>query len=338
MTSRLNKSILKKFLIIQTASIGDVILATPVLEKIHRFYPEASIDFLLKKGNESLFEGHPFINRLLIWDKSAHKYTSFIAIVGEVRKSKYDAVINLQRFTSTGLLTAISRANYTAGFNKNPFSLFFSFRAKHMIRSGDQHEIHRNLSLIEQLTDSSPAQPVLYPGPGHAALMSQYKTVKYITISPASLWFTKQYPAEKWIEFVKRVDPHIRIYFLGSKKDYQICQHIVKASGHDNSMVLAGTIGFLEAAVLMKDASMNYMNDSAPLHIASAVNAPTTAIFCSTIPGFGFGPLAQDSRVIQTHEPLACRPCGLHGQNKCPEEHFKCALTIKTDELLKRLT
>jgi len=338
MTSRYNKSALKKFLIIQTASIGDVILATPVLEKIHRFYPEATIDFLLKRGNESLFEGHPFIRRLLIWNKSEKKYANFNAIVREVRNNKYDAVINLQRFASTGLLTAVSGARYKAGFNKNPFSKFFTVRVRHMIKTGENHEIQRNLSLIEPLTDSSVALPVLYPGPGHVALMSQYKTVKYITISPASLWFTKQYPPEKWIEFVQRVDPHIRIYFLGSKKDHQICQRIVQDSGHNNSMILAGTIGFLEAAVLMKDASMNYVNDSAPLHMASAVNAPTTAIFCSTIPGFGFGPLAVDSTVIQSSEALSCRPCGLHGRKKCPEEHFKCALSIKTDELLKRLT
>lgn len=64
----------------------------------------------------------------------------------------------------------------------------------------------------------------------------------------------------------------------------------------------------------MHDAQMNYVNDSAPMHLASAMNAPTAAIFCSTIPEFGFGPLSDDSRVIQIQKPLACRPCGLHGK------------------------
>jgi ADP-heptose:LPS heptosyltransferase len=336
MTSRFDHSGYKKFLVVQTASIGDVILATPVIEKIHAFYPDGTIDFLLKKGTESLFEGHPFIRRLIIWDKSVKKYTNFFTVCREVRKSRYDVVINLQRFASSGFLTVISGALYKAGFNKNPFSIFFSYRAKHLIKSGGIHEIQRNLSLIEPITDSSQVLPVLYPGANHAALMSQYKTVKYITVSPASLWFTKQYPAEKWIEFVRKVDPHTRIYFLGSKKDYHICEMIVLGAGHENSMILAGKISLLEAAVLMKDASMNYMNDSAPVHLASAVNAPTTAVFCSTVPGFGFGPLAKDSVVVQTQETLACRPCGLHGLKKCPEKHFKCALTIDPEELLKR--
>jgi ADP-heptose:LPS heptosyltransferase len=87
----------------------------------------------------------------------------------------------------------------------------------------------------------------------------------------------------------------------------------------------------------MKDAEMNFVNDSAPMHLASAVNAATTAIFCSTIPEFGFGPLADNSAIVQTSEKLDCRPCGLHGFDQCPKKHFKCAITIDKDYLLNRL-
>jgi heptosyltransferase-2 len=53
-----------------------------------------------------------------------------------------------------------------------------------------------------------------------------------------------------------------------------------------------------------------------------------TAIFCSTVPYFGFGPLSDFSRVVETPEKLDCRPCGLHGYKACPQGHFKCAHTI----------
>ncbi len=78
---------------------------------------------------------------------------------------------------------------------------------------------------------------------------------------------------------------------------------------------------------------MNYVNDSAPLHLCSAMNAPTTAIFCSTVPEFGFGPLADVSRVVQTPEQLDCKPCNLHGRKACPLGHFRCAWGIGVDEL-----
>jgi len=82
---------------------------------------------------------------------------------------------------------------------------------------------------------------------------------------------------------------------------------------------------------------MNYVNDSAPMHFASAMNAPVTAIYCSTLPAFGFGPLSDNRHLVQTTHSLSCRPCGLHGKMACPEKHFQCASTITTQQLLNTL-
>lgn len=326
-----------KFLVIQTASIGDVILSTPVIEKLHRFFPEAKIDFLLKKGNESLFHSHPLIHKILVWEKSERKFRNLLHLIGFVRDQKYQCVVNIQRFAASGLITVFSGAKYKIGFNKNPFSFLFDIRISHKIKCNSQHESDRNLELIRSVTDGSLAPVRLYPGNLHTAAVSQFKTVRYITISPASLWFTKQYPYEKWIEFINEIIEDYRIYYLGSKYDRDFCDRIIKEAKHKNSLNLAGKLGFLESAALMKDAVMNFMNDSAPLHLASSVNAPTTAIFCSTIPGFGFGPLAENSSVVQTKIDLDCRPCGLHGYKNCPKKHFKCALTIDKTVLLNRI-
>jgi heptosyltransferase-2 len=83
----------------------------------------------------------------------------------------------------------------------------------------------------------------------------------------------------------------------------------------------------------MKDARMNFTNDSAPLHLASAMNAPVTVIYCSTVPRFGFGPLSDVSKIVETGE-LYCRPCGIHGYRSCPEKHFRCATQINVDQLI----
>ncbi len=328
---------MNKFLVIQTASIGDVILATPVIEKIHNQFPGSEIDFLLKKGNEGLFNSHPFLHQVLVWNKSFDKYKNFLQLIYLIRDHQYDCVINLHRFASSGLITIFSGAKMKIGFDKNPLSLMFNKRVKHAIRKGGRHETERNLDLVRTFADDKSFPVKLYPSDRDFARMSQYKTVRYLTISPASLWFTKQYPKTKWIEFVAAIDPDYRIYFLGSQKDYDFCEEIIKISGHTNSLNLAGKLNFLESAALMKDGVMNYVNDSAPLHLASAMNAPTTAIFCSTVPSFGFGPLSDNSVVVETKVELECKPCGLHGFQKCPEKHFKCALTIDKNDLLTTL-
>jgi heptosyltransferase-2 len=100
---------------------------------------------------------------------------------------------------------------------------------------------------------------------------------------------------------------------------------------------MAGNLTFLESAALMKGAKMNFTNDSAPMHLASAVDAPVTVVYCSTIPGFGFGPLSTNSNIVEVREKLSCRPCGLHGRRSCPEKHFKCALDIRADQLTEHL-
>jgi ADP-heptose:LPS heptosyltransferase len=327
---------LNKILVIQTASIGDVILATPVIEKLHDQYPGATIDFLLKKGNESLFTGHPFLHQVLIWDKKNNKYRDFLRILRTIRKNRYEAVITLQRFASTGLLTALSGAGIRTGFRKNPFSRLFTNKVEHIIGEG-VHEVKRNLLLISDIPGGDDYLPGLYPSESDFAGVADLKAGSYYTISPASLWFTKQYPVDKWVDLVKSVPDKGKVYLLGSPSDVSVCDEIIRKSGSTGVISLAGKLSFLGSAALMKDAVMNFTNDSAPMHLASGVNAPVTAIFCSTVPEFGFGPLSEDRSIVQIQGKLYCRPCGLHGYRQCPEKHFQCALSIRNSDLTSRL-
>lgn len=327
----------QKILLIQTASLGDVILSTSLAETLHSQFPDASIDFLVKKGYQQLFTGHPFIQEVLIWDKSEHKYRNLSKLIFTVRSHRYDVVINVQRFASSGLISALSGAPYRAGFSKNPFSFAFTIRAEHNI-IGNTHEIYRNIELIKPLINKPAERPHIYPTAEDYALTRQWKEGPYITVSPASLYFTKQFPAVKWIELIGNLPSKVRVLLLGSKQDIPLCREIAENCMPGNIVNLAGQLSFLQSASVMKDAMMNYVNDSAPQHLASAVNAPVTAVFCSTIPAFGFGPLSDNSTVVESNIPLTCRPCGLHGYNKCPEGHFKCAQTISLSQLLLPLS
>jgi len=291
---------------------------------------------LLKKGNEGLFKDHPFLHEVLVWDKGSQKLMNFDKLMHRVWFAKYDAVINLQRFLLTGLMTAFSRAEVKIGFDKNPMSFLFTKKIPHTV-DRHVHETERNVSLIASLTDSLPEKPRLYPSAGDREKISSFITGVFYTISPASLWYTKQFPEEKWIGLIRMIPPGRRVFLLGSKDDGELCARISSASGNAEAINLAGKLSLLESTALMHHARMNFTNDSAAMHLASAINAPVTVVYCSTVPGFGFGPLSDDSTVIQTALTLPCRPCGLHGNRKCPEEHFQCALSIPADDLAQRL-
>ncbi len=333
-----------KFLIIQTAFIGDVVLATVLIEKLHADFPGAKIDFLLRKGNEGLLLNHPYLNEVFIWNKKHDKTKNLFKLINIIRKKNYNKVINVQRFFSTGLITALSNAREKIGFDKNPLSFLFDVKVKHVIGTKENpvHEIERNLSLVKHFTTDIPATIKLYPSKedyekAKSAVNGQQSAVNYICIAPSSVWFTKQFPKEKWIEFLKEIPSTINIFFLGATSDKILCDEIISKLRDNHTKNLCGKLSFLQSAALMKNAMMNYTNDSAPMHIASAMNAPVTAVFCSTVTWFGYGPLSDESFVVERTAPLYCRPCTSHGKKECPEKHFKCALEINKDQLLATL-
>lgn len=330
---------MQKILIIQTAFIGDVVLASALVEKLGSHFPVAKIDFLLRKGNESLLANNPHLNEIIVWNKKENKYRNFFAVLKKIRQAKYDRVINLQRYFSTGFLTAFSGARQTVGFDKNPLSFLFSKKVKHVISTSAPylHEVQRNNALISDFTDDVFVRTKLYPSAADEDEVSIYTKSSYISMSPSSVWFTKQYPVERWIELIDAIPETHTIYLLGGKENIAECNLVISGSKRRGIENLAGKLSFLQSAALMKKAVMNYVNDSAPLHFASAVNAPVTAIFCSTIPAFGFTPLSDVAVIAEINYDLYCRPCGLHGRKACPEGHFKCARDIKTEQLLHPL-
>jgi heptosyltransferase-2 len=208
----------------------------------------------------------------------------------------------------------------------------FSKRIKHQV--GGKHEVERNQELIAHLTDSQPAKPKLYPSAADEEKVRPLVVAKFCCVAPTSVWFTKQWPAEKWIELIQSTASKFdAIYLLGALNDHHVCESIRLACGDKKVVNLAGKLSFLQSAAMMKQAAINFVNDSAPMHLASATNAPVTAIYCSTVPTFGFGPLSDQSHVIETTEALDCRPCGLHGYKDCPKDHFKCAYGIGVDRV-----
>jgi heptosyltransferase-2 len=161
-----------RFLIIQTAFLGDVILSTPVISELKRIYPEAKIDVVVRKGNESLLTNNPKINHVFVWNKNKGKYKSLLGIIKSIRKHKYDEVITLQRFTNAGLMTRFARTKCRIGFDKNTFSKMYSKTVSHSLEDGT-HEVERNLKTIVHHGAKALIRPELYPSNSDRAVVEE---------------------------------------------------------------------------------------------------------------------------------------------------------------------
>lgn len=310
-----------------------MILATALVEKLIAFYPAAEIDFLLRKGNEALLDNNPHLRKVIVWNKKENKLKNLSVLLKKIRASKYDAVISAHRFASSGYLVAFSKAKYRIGFKQNPFSFKFTHKPIHSLKLG-LHEIDRNQLLIAMLTDGESVKPKLYPSTKDQQIVQQYQDSSYVCMAPSSVWFTKQLPKQQWLSLIQKFkNSKTKVFLLGGPADALQNEYIMASAFQDNVVNLAGELNFLQSSVLMKGAKMNYVNDSGPLHMASAVNAPVTVFYCSTIPAYGFGPLSDKSEIIETIKELDCRPCGLHGFKACPKKHYKCGHEIELPEV-----
>jgi len=321
-----------KCLIIQTAFIGDVILGTALSESVSEVFPEAGVDFLVRKGHEDLLLGNPHIRKVWVWDKRRRKYLNLWHLRSALRSERYDVVLNLQRFAATGFLSLSIGAGCVVGFSKNPLSRFFTHRVPHRMGLG-LHEVERNHALLSAWGEFPLRRPRLYPSEEDFRRVEVLAGGRvYRCLAPASIWFTKQWPENRWVALTACFSSDETLFLLGSAADREKCERIRRQSRHPAVVNLAGRLSLLESAALMAGAEMNYVNDSAPLHLCSAMNAPVTAIFCSTVPDFGFGPLSDTSFVVEIDRDLPCRPCGLHGKKACPKGHFHCAPPVSAVE------
>lgn len=323
-----------KVLIIQTAFLGDAILATSLLEKIRLESPETQIQIVVRKGNESVFQAYDHDNLKKVWtyDKK-NKFRNWQELRRDLSRENFDQVFVVQRFFGMGLLSLSIGAKSVVGFDKNPLSKFFTKKMAHYFGNGD-HEIERNSSLLKDWLGDKIYKP--YLNPPKIELPEGLIPKEYICISPGSVWETKRFPIQKWIEFIQLLPINQSIVLMGSPNEKDLSNEIALAfEGTDRPIYNeTGKHPLLASAYIFKESKKSYVNDSGPMHICSAVNVPTVAIFCSTIPAFGFGPLADDSTIIETKENLACRPCGDHGKIKCPLGHYQCGFGIDVKQML----
>jgi heptosyltransferase-2 len=151
---------------------------------------------------------------------------------------------------------------------------------------------------------------------------------RLISLAPGSVWATKRLPY--YAQLARELSADGRIVIVGGSADTSLATEILAAV--PDAIDATGTLSLLASAELIGRSGVIVTNDSAPLHLASAMGTPTVAIFGPTVPDFGFGPLAP-SKIVVGHESLACRPCDRHGPRRCPLKHFRCMREL-TPELI----
>jgi heptosyltransferase-2 len=329
----------RSVLIVQTAFAGDAVLVTPMAAAVKSLFPRACVDVMLRPEAAVLFKNNPRIRSVLVYDKrhSEKGAAGLLKWTRILRENRYDAALVPHRSIRSALLVLTAGIPRRVGFRNSAGFFLFTDAVRYPT---DVHEVHRNLDLVRKLGWIGAApDPELFPGQAERqavlAFMKEYRIggcERLLAMAPGSLWATKRWPAERYADLATGLYKRHRIktVLIGGKEDAALAKWILRRAGA-GVVNGAGRFSLLGSAELIRRCGALVTNDSAPLHLASAVGAKAAAIFGPTVVGFGFGPLRPDGFVIQRN--LACRPCSMHGGPSCPKGHFRCMFDISVEEV-----
>lgn len=320
----------KRILIAQTAFLGDIVLTTALIRETKKLFPEAEIDFLTAPRTVNLVSGNPHLNEIVVFDKHNRKYRNFMKLVPIMRKKKYDLAIIPHSYLTTNLLVLLAGIPNRCGFNRRISRFLLTKRVEY----GKGHVSKRILRLLSPFTKeelNSETELFYTPQQEEKALKYLPDKEKTIAIAPGSVWNTKRWLKEYFTELCRLLSQKgFKLVLIGSSQEKELAEEIVKISQAD-AIDACGKLTLLESTALLAKVKLLVCNDSAPLHLANAVNTPVFAMFGPTVKEFGFYPYRKHDHIFE--KEMACRPCGLHGSSKCPLGHHKCMKDIKPEEV-----
>jgi len=322
-------------LLVDTSFLGDVLCAEPMARVAADKWPNEPVDFLVGPGGAQMLAGHPNLRELIVFDKrKADKGLGGLRRMAKrLRKQQYARAICSHRSWRTAALLRWAGIPERVGFHNASAAWLYSQRVEYR---KELHEVERNLQL---LGGGAWQAPRMYPGAAEqqrATELLQQLPAKPVALAPGSIWATKRWPAERWAELLQQLTlaGHACV-LIGGPDDRELCASILTEAGAQagaSSVSLAGECSLRESAAVLANCSCLVTNDSAPMHMGVAVGIPVVAVYCSTVPSFGFAPKGPRDVVLEV-EGLDCRPCGIHGHPECPKGHFDCGLGTSAEQV-----
>jgi len=322
-------------LVVQTAFLGDVVLATSLFKGLRQLFPKVEVASLTLPETEPVVKD--WVDRSFLIDKRTATDADWQRLANEIKSARFDLVLTPHRSYRTGLLLKRCGIPIRIGFNRGGGAFFMTHRVQY---DRFAYEGARNTMLLQVLAPDSAFDPLPELPSDTAALDSARRTLvrlgltegDFVVLAPASVWTTKAWPTESYRELAQglRDTYGIRSVIIGGPGDRD-CGDAVAL---EPSLNLTGRLTPLEAAEVIRKSRLLVSGDSAPAHLATAVGACQVVIYGSTTQRYGFFPPTERARALGID--LWCRPCTDHGRKRCPQwGHLHCLRRITPQDVIE---
>ncbi len=306
------------------SSIGDIVLATPLIRCLRNKYPSAQIDFLVKKKYSEILSANPYISNLLLFENNIFESAK------KIKKEKYDFILDIHNNFRTFLLTLFSGAKIIR-YNNYLFKRFLLTEFGLNFYKEKVPVFLRYLKTAEPLGILNDNKGLDFFIDKEIDGQSAYLSKNCIGICPVAVWKTKRWPKENFVDLAKRIleKQDCEILIFGGKNDFDYCENI-KSRISPKAKNLCG-LSLKETAVAIRKCKYLLTNDTGLMHIAEALKVPVVAFFGPTDKEFGFYPQSEKSKIISKN--YFCKPCSTKGSGKCPVGDFRCMKDITVGEV-----
>jgi ADP-heptose:LPS heptosyltransferase len=329
----IDKKKVKKILIIKFGGIGDLLLTTPVFPNLKDYFSDSKLYVLtLRRGRDVLID-NPFLERVFTYDSSEDKSW---CLIKNIRKQKYDLVIDLYCNPRTALITFLSGAKYRFGFEFRGRSYAYNIKMKG--RGGEAHNVEFNLDALRKLDIPIKSTQLMLPlNVVHREFAEEFirknniDSKQILGISLTGGWEAKRYKEKDYVELIKLI-----------LAKYDVNLILLWGTDAERKEAVAIHEAFPDRAYIIPDSPIKYLgaiiercnaligNDSGPLHLAVSVGVPTLGIYGPTNPMLQ-GPYGEKNLTV-VKEDLDCLYCNLL---ECPIGNL-CMVELSKDSIMDK--
>lgn len=331
---------MRSILVIRLTSMGDVVLATPLVRQLRRTYPDARIDVAIADRFADVWANNPQVT--LVWPvPSVHaseagmdelKLEMLESLSGEWGGA-YDLVVDLQNsFRSAALRRGLGTTVVRAPKHRVEKLAMVYLKKRPAVTTSIIDRYRSTVQHLPLVADTDGCE-IWLPGEHTYPSVRPARERTRVALVPGAHHATKRWPIVRYAELAAALVRHGReVVLLGGSSDVELCDAVEAAAGVP--VLRADGATSVEATIRMIDTCACVItNDTGVMHLAAARRAPVVAIFGSTVRELGFAPYGTAYRIVE-HD-VACRPCSHIGRATCPKGHFLCMEGIAVADVLR---
>jgi heptosyltransferase-2 len=342
MKNNINYIDAKNVIWIQTAFIGDIVLSTSAMNALKSIRPDVNQYLITTPIGKTALSGSSLFEEVFALDKKKGIKENF-SLAKNIRSLKLPksetVILQPHKSLRSSILSMLLGFKWVT-YKESSLSFLASTTVD---RVALLHESRRIALMLEPMGISREKSFEFKPKIDAVECSDKFKFLNHptIAIAPGSVWGTKKWKLEGFLEVAVSILDNLEfnLALIGSPNEIEDTNHIqenIDKKYSSRIINLAGKTNLAELREIYPKFKAVVCNDSSPIHYASAFNIPTVSVFGATKPSMGFGPLSDDSTVVE-HKTLDCRPCSDHGPKVCPKNHFKCMREVSSDDVFGQL-